>query len=78
MADPVSNPLIESGKPLFFKVADKDSIGFKAPKIRLGDAVRLCVRSSSVMQTFLSHYGHGLFLYERNPGAGKAAQHYHQ
>ena len=50
MADPVSNPLIESGKPLFFKVADKDSIGFKAPKIRLGDAVRLCVRSLSVMQ----------------------------
>jgi uncharacterized OsmC-like protein len=50
MADPVSNPLIESGKPLFFKVADKDSIGFKAPENRLGDAVRLCVRSLSVMQ----------------------------
>ncbi|MFT5320353.1 MAG: hypothetical protein ACI934_000488 [Pseudohongiellaceae bacterium] len=50
MSDPVSNPLIESGKPLFFKVADKDSIGFKAPEIRLGDAVRLCVRSLTVMQ----------------------------
>ena len=50
MADSSSNPLVESGKPLFFQVADKDSIGFQAPDIRLGDAVRLCVRSLSVMQ----------------------------
>ena len=50
MAGPVSNPLVESGKPLFFKVADKDAFGFKAPEIRLGEAVRLCVRLLSVVQ----------------------------
>lgn len=44
------NPLIECGKPLFFKVADSKSFGFHPPVIRLGEAVRLCVRSLSVMQ----------------------------
>lgn len=45
-----SNPLIDCGKPLFFKVANADVIGFKSPEIRLGEAVRLCVRSLTVMQ----------------------------
>jgi len=47
MAD---NPLIECGKPLFFKVGNPDETGFDTPNIRLGDAVRLCVRSLTVMQ----------------------------
>ena len=50
MAAPRSNPLLESGKPLFFKVANADVTGFSAPENRLGEAVRLCVRSLSVMQ----------------------------
>ena len=45
-----ANPLRESGKPLFFRVGDANTIGFGAPGIRLGEAVRLCVRSLSVMQ----------------------------
>jgi len=44
------NPLVDSGKPLFFKVANPEALGFSAPDIRLGEAVRLCVRSLSVMQ----------------------------
>ena len=44
------NPLIDSGKPLFFKVETGAETGFSAPTIRLGEAVRLCVRSLSVMQ----------------------------
>ena len=50
MSDQQPNPLRESGKPLFFKVANPQDIGFSAPDIRLGEAVRLCVRSLSVMQ----------------------------
>ena len=50
MAEPRANPLLESGKPLFFKVANAEVTGFKAPENRLGEAVRLCVRSLSVMQ----------------------------
>lgn len=50
MDSPQTNPLIESGKPLFFKVANIDEIGFSAPEIRIGEAIRLCVRSLSVMQ----------------------------
>ena len=50
MANQSSNPLKDCGKPLFFKVNDPQEIGFTAPDIRLGDAVRLCVRSLSVMQ----------------------------
>jgi hypothetical protein len=45
-----ANPLVDSGKPLFFKVANPEALGFAAPGIRLGEAVRLCVRSLSVMQ----------------------------
>src|SRR6056300_269553 len=50
MSEPRANPLLESGKPLFFKVADAEMTGFSAPENRLGEAVRLCVRSLSVMQ----------------------------
>jgi len=50
MSKEQSNPLIESGKPLFFKVANADVIGFEIPEIRLGEAVRLSVRSLTVMQ----------------------------
>ena len=50
MSEPRANPLLESGKPLFFKVANAEVTGFKAPENRLGEAVRLCVRSLSVMQ----------------------------
>lgn len=45
-----TNPLRESGKPLFFKLADPAATGFRAPEIRLGEAIRLSVRSLSVMQ----------------------------
>lgn len=44
------NPLIECGKPLFFKVGNPDEIGFDSPEIRLGNALRLSVRSLTVMQ----------------------------
>ncbi len=44
--------LSASGKPLFFKVASPDGVGFAPPAIRpgRGEAVRVCVRSLSVMQ----------------------------
>lgn len=44
------NPLVDSGKPLFFTVDNAEDIGFSPPPIRLGEAVRLCVRSLSGMQ----------------------------
>jgi hypothetical protein len=50
MSKDQSNPLIDCGKPLFFKVANADVLGFEMPAIRLGEAVRLSVRSLSVMQ----------------------------
>jgi hypothetical protein len=50
MTLPPTNPLVDSGKPLFFRVANVGELGFAAPPIRLGEAVRLCVRSLSVMQ----------------------------
>jgi uncharacterized OsmC-like protein len=50
MTETRANPLVDSGKPLFFKVANPEALGFSAPSIRLGEAVRLCVRSLSVMQ----------------------------
>ncbi len=50
MPEMQSNPLIECGKPLFFKVENADDIGFSPPEIRMGEAVRLCVRSLTVMQ----------------------------
>ena len=46
----MSNPLKDSGKPLFFRVENGDEIGFSAPEIRKGEAVRLAVRSLSAMQ----------------------------
>jgi hypothetical protein len=45
-----TNPLREIGKPLFFKAMNAEDIGFVAPEVRLGEAVRLCVRSLSGMQ----------------------------
>ena len=47
-----ANVLKDSGKPLFFKVANPEAIGFSPPGIRpdRGEAVRLCVRSLTVMQ----------------------------
>lgn len=50
MTEARPNPLVDSGKPLFFKVANPGELGFHAPAVRLGEAVRLCVRSLSVMQ----------------------------
>lgn len=44
------NPLVELGKPLFFKVANAHALGMAPPRIRLGEAVRLSVRSLSAMQ----------------------------
>ena len=44
------NVLGNSDKPLFFRVADSDEIGLTAPDNRLGDAIRVGVRSLSVMQ----------------------------
>lgn len=46
----MSNPLRDSGKPLFFKVDNPHGIGFSAPADRNGQALRLAVRSLSVMQ----------------------------
>jgi hypothetical protein len=44
------NPLVSSGKPLFFKVDNIHDLGLCPPVPRLGEAVRLCVRSLSAMQ----------------------------
>ena len=46
----MKNPLNDCGKPLFFKVANPEQIGFSAPKNRKGQSLRLAVRSLSVMQ----------------------------
>ncbi len=46
----MNNPLRDSGKPLFFKVSNPAEIGFSPPVNRKGQAVRLAVRSLSVMQ----------------------------
>ena len=50
MSGHASNPLRECGKPLFFKVGNPDAVGFAAPANRKGQALRLAVRSLSVMQ----------------------------
>lgn len=50
MTDAPRNLLIESGKPLFFKVANIDEVAIPAPRIRLGDAVRVSIRSLAGMQ----------------------------
>ncbi len=44
------NPLVESGKPLFFEVANPEAVGLGAPQGRKEVPVRLAVRSLSVMQ----------------------------
>ncbi len=44
------NPIVESGKPLFFKVANPGDVGLGTPDNRLGLPLRLAVRSLSVMQ----------------------------
>jgi uncharacterized OsmC-like protein len=46
----MDNPLRASDKPLFFKLANPDTIGFPPPDNRKGQSVRLAVRSLSVMQ----------------------------
>jgi hypothetical protein len=46
----MSNLLKDSGKPLFFRVENAGEIGFSAPEIRKGEAMRLAVRSLSAMQ----------------------------
>ncbi len=50
MVAAMSNPLKDSGKPLFFRVENSGEIGFTAPEIRKGEAVRVAVRSLSDMQ----------------------------
>lgn len=45
-----SNPLVDAGKPLFFEVENTDALGIVPPAIRLGEAVRVSVRSLSAMQ----------------------------
>jgi OsmC-like protein len=45
-----SNPLVECGKPLFFKVDGARGAAAGPPPVRLGDALRVCVRSLSLMQ----------------------------
>jgi hypothetical protein len=50
MASARENSLVASGKPLFFKVANPDTLGLAPPAIRLGEAVRLSVRSLAGMQ----------------------------
>ena len=44
------SPLIDCGKPLFFKVADPGQLGLEAPPERIGQAVRAAARSLSLMQ----------------------------
>lgn len=46
----MNNPLRESGKPLFFKVANPEATGLAAPPPRRGQSLRLAVRSLSAMQ----------------------------
>jgi len=45
-----ANPLRQSGKPLFFEVADAGSLGLEAPPLRLDVATRTWARSLSAMQ----------------------------
>jgi len=46
----MANVLKEMGKPLFFAVGNPEAVGLDAPEPRLGQSVRLTVRSLSVMQ----------------------------
>lgn len=45
-----SSPLEQSGKPLFFKVGNPGQLGIAPPALRRGEAIRVAVRSLSVMQ----------------------------
>jgi hypothetical protein len=45
-----ANILLESGKPLCFKVGNAQAVGIAPPPLRLGDALRTWVRSLSVFQ----------------------------
>lgn len=44
------NPLAESGMPLFYRVANPSEAGVEPPCDRMGQSVRVAVRSLSVMQ----------------------------
>ena len=46
----MNNPLKDSGKPLFFKVANPQDVGIAAPANRMGQSVRMVATSLSVMQ----------------------------
>jgi hypothetical protein len=50
MASVQPNPLIESGKPLFFKVGNVEDVRCAAPPLRKAEAIRVYVRSLSAMQ----------------------------
>jgi hypothetical protein len=45
-----SNPLVECGKPLFFRVRDPSTLTLRPPTRRLADALRVSIRSLSLMQ----------------------------
>ena len=44
------NPLIDCGKPPFFQVDNIGDVGLTPPPIRLGEAIRVCVRNLAGMQ----------------------------
>ncbi|MEJ2761757.1 MAG: OsmC family peroxiredoxin, partial [Gammaproteobacteria bacterium] len=46
----MNNPLRESGKPRFFKVANPEATGLAAPPPRRGQSLRLAVRALGGMQ----------------------------
>lgn len=46
----MSNPLVDCGKPLFFRLDNPGDVGLEPPQPRKGQALRLAVRSLSVMQ----------------------------
>ena len=50
MAATGPNILVDSGLPLFFKIANAAEVGIAAPPNRKGDALQTWVRSLSVMQ----------------------------
>jgi hypothetical protein len=44
------NPLVECGMPLFFRVREPGDLALRPPARRLEDALRVAVRSLSLMQ----------------------------
>ncbi|MGI9569211.1 MAG: OsmC family protein, partial [Desulfobulbia bacterium] len=50
MSNPAENVLIDSGKPLIFRVTNPENVGLLPPENRLGNAVRSSVRSLTVFQ----------------------------